>query len=176
MADLGIDASGTADCCGVRGRGSPPGRRTPTASLGQSSRRVKDRAMRPPVSGVLATALRPAGGGGVLRRPQMASPLCPSRRKQPAHALSRTALTFRNALVLEYLPLSVAERFCEAVAVASAAAGRHVPDGGGRGSDSGRPGGTGAALPAEEKASLQPPISAASSPEWDYPSKPGRCC
>ncbi len=45
------------------------GRRTPTASLGQSSRRVKDQAMRPPMSGVLVTALRLAGGGGVLRRP-----------------------------------------------------------------------------------------------------------
>jgi hypothetical protein len=45
------------------------GQRTPTASLGQFSRRVKDQAMRPPVSGVLAAALRPAGGGGVLRRP-----------------------------------------------------------------------------------------------------------
>ena len=31
--------------------------------------------MRPPASGVLAPALRPAGGGGVLRRPQMAPPL-----------------------------------------------------------------------------------------------------
>ena len=62
--------------------------------------------MRPPMSGVLAAALRPAGGGGVLRRPQMASPLSPSRRKQQSPALSRTALKARNALVLEHLPLA----------------------------------------------------------------------
>jgi RNA polymerase sigma factor (sigma-70 family) len=36
----------------------------------------------------------------------MASPLSPSRRKQPAQALSRTALKARNALVLEHLPLA----------------------------------------------------------------------
>ncbi len=91
---------------GVLGLGRHQGRRTPTGSLGQSSRRVKDQAMRPPASGVLAAALRPAGGGGVLRRPQMASPLSPSRRRQPAQALSRTALKARNALVLEHLPLA----------------------------------------------------------------------
>jgi RNA polymerase sigma-B factor len=62
--------------------------------------------MRPPLSGVLVAALRPAGGGGVLRRPQMASPLFPSRRKQPAQGLSRTALKARDALVLEHLPLA----------------------------------------------------------------------
>jgi len=62
--------------------------------------------MRPPASGVLAAALRPAGGGGVLRRPQMASPLSPSRRKQQAQSLSRSALKARNALVLEHLPLA----------------------------------------------------------------------
>ncbi len=62
--------------------------------------------MRPPVSGVLATALRPAGGGGVLRRPQMASRPSPSRRKQQAKPLSRSALRARNALVLEHLPLA----------------------------------------------------------------------
>jgi RNA polymerase sigma-B factor len=59
-----------------------------------------------PLRGVLAVALRPAVGGGVLRRPQMASPLSPSRRKQPAQALSRTALKARDALVLEHLPLA----------------------------------------------------------------------
>jgi RNA polymerase sigma-B factor len=59
-----------------------------------------------PQGGVLATALRPAGGGGVLRRPPMASPLSPSRRKQPAQALSRSALKARDALVLEHLPLA----------------------------------------------------------------------
>jgi RNA polymerase sigma factor (sigma-70 family) len=62
--------------------------------------------MRPPMSGVLVAALRPAGGGGVLRRPQMASPLSLSRRKRPAQALSRSALKARNALVLEHLPLA----------------------------------------------------------------------
>jgi RNA polymerase sigma-B factor len=36
----------------------------------------------------------------------MASPLSPSRRKQPTQALSRTALKARNALVLEHLPLA----------------------------------------------------------------------
>ena len=75
--------------------------------------------MRPPMSGVLVTALRPAGGGGVLRRPKMASPLSPSRRKQPAQALSRSALKARDALVLQHLPL--------ADAVASAAARRLFP-------------------------------------------------
>jgi RNA polymerase sigma-B factor len=62
--------------------------------------------MRPPASGVLVAALRPAVGGGVLRRPQMASPLSPSRRKQQAQGLSRTALKARDALVLEHLPLA----------------------------------------------------------------------
>jgi RNA polymerase sigma factor (sigma-70 family) len=75
--------------------------------------------MRPSASGVLVTALRPAGGGGVLRRPQMASPLSPSRRKQPAQALSRSALRARDALVLEHLPL--------ADAIASATARRLFP-------------------------------------------------
>ena len=75
--------------------------------------------MRPPLSGVLATALRPAGGGGVLRRPPMASPLSPSRRKQQAPALSRSALRARDALVLEHLPL--------ADSIASAAARRLFP-------------------------------------------------
>ena len=46
-----------------------------------------------PLRGVLAAALRPAGGGGVLCRPQMAAPL------------SRSALRVRDALVLEHLPL-----------------------------------------------------------------------
>ena len=63
--------------------------------------------MRPPGSGVLATALRPAGGGGVLSRPQMAAPL------------SRSALRARDALVLQHLSL--------ADAVASAVARRFFP-------------------------------------------------
>jgi RNA polymerase sigma factor (sigma-70 family) len=70
------------------------------------------------MSGVLVAALRPAGGGGVLRRPQMASPLSLSRRQQ-AQALSRSALKARNALVLEHLSL--------ADAVASAVARRFFP-------------------------------------------------
>jgi hypothetical protein len=55
------------------------GRRTPTASLGQSSHRVKDQAVRPPALGVLAPALRqrfrlraagpaPASPGGGCRQ------------------------------------------------------------------------------------------------------------
>ena len=71
------------------------------------------------MSGVLAAALRPAGGGGVLRRPQMASLSSPSRRKQQAQSLSRSALKARNALVLEHLPL--------ADAIASATARRLFP-------------------------------------------------
>jgi len=62
--------------------------------------------MRPPMSGVLATALRLAVGGGVLRRPQMASQLSPSRRKQQGKALRGQALKARDALVLEHLPLA----------------------------------------------------------------------
>jgi len=96
------------------------GRSTPTASLGQSSRRVKDRARRPPVSGVLAVALRPAVGGGVLRRPLDGFPRFPLPRQKPAgQALSRSALKARDALVLEHLPL--------ADALASAAARRLFP-------------------------------------------------
>jgi RNA polymerase sigma factor (sigma-70 family) len=76
--------------------------------------------MRPPMSGVLVTALRPAGGGGVLRRPPMASLSSPSRRQKPAgQALSRSALKARDALVLEQLPL--------ADAIASATALRLFP-------------------------------------------------
>jgi len=46
--------AGLPPLCPVR---ADPGRRTPTASLGQSSHRVKDRAMRPPVSGALSAPL-----------------------------------------------------------------------------------------------------------------------
>jgi RNA polymerase sigma factor (sigma-70 family) len=49
----------------------------------------------------------------------MASPLSPSRRKQPAQALSRSALKARDALVLEHLPLGDA--------IASATARRLFP-------------------------------------------------
>jgi RNA polymerase sigma-B factor len=49
----------------------------------------------------------------------MASPLSPSRRQQPAQALSRSALKARDALVLEHLPL--------ADAIASATARRLFP-------------------------------------------------
>jgi len=59
-----------------------------------------------PLRGVLVTVLRLAVGGGVLRRPQMASPLSPSRRKQQGKALRGQALKARNALVLEHLPLA----------------------------------------------------------------------
>ena len=74
--------------------------------------------MRPPASGVLALALRPAGGGGVLRRPQMASLASPSRQQQ-AQALSRSDLKARDAVVLKHLHL--------ADAIASAAARRLFP-------------------------------------------------
>jgi RNA polymerase sigma-B factor len=66
-------------------------------------------------------------GVGFFAVPQMASPLSPSRRRQPAAALSRSALRARDALVLEHLPLAVAERFREAVAIASAMARRLFP-------------------------------------------------
>ncbi len=66
------------------------GRRTPTASLG-----------------------RPVGVG-FSAVPPMAFPLPPSRRKQPAQALSRSSLKARNALVLEHLPLA------DAIATATA--------------------------------------------------------
>jgi RNA polymerase sigma factor (sigma-70 family) len=59
-----------------------------------------------PLRGVLVTALRLAGGGGVLRRPQMASPLSPSRRQQQGQALRGPALKARDALVLEHLSLA----------------------------------------------------------------------
>jgi RNA polymerase sigma factor (sigma-70 family) len=45
-------------------------------------------------------------GVGFSAVPQMASPLSPSRRKQQAQSLSRSALKARNALVLEHLPLA----------------------------------------------------------------------
>ena len=45
-------------------------------------------------------------GVGFSAVPQMASPLSPSRRRQPAAALSRSALKARDALVLEHLPLA----------------------------------------------------------------------
>ena len=45
-------------------------------------------------------------GVGFSAVPQMASPLSLSRRRQPAAALSRSALRARDALVLEHLPLA----------------------------------------------------------------------
>jgi RNA polymerase sigma-B factor len=57
----------------------------------------------------------------------MASPLFPFCRRQPAAALSRAALKACDALVLEHLPLAVAERFREAVAIASATVRRLFP-------------------------------------------------
>ena len=58
-------------------------------------------------------------GVGFSAVPQMASTLSPSRRRQPAPALSRSALKARDALVLEHLPL--------ADAIASATARRLFP-------------------------------------------------
>jgi hypothetical protein len=129
------NVAGVLCCCPRVGHGPPVGRRTPTGSLGQSSRRVKDRARRPPMSGVLAMALRPAGGGGVLRRPPMASLPSPSRRKQQSPAPSRSALRARDALVLKHLPL--------ADAIASATARRLFPLVEREGSDPGGPRGPG---------------------------------
>jgi RNA polymerase sigma factor (sigma-70 family) len=77
-----------------------------------------------PIGGVLAAALRPAGGGGFSAVTPMASPLSPSRSRQSvaplqAQALSRSALKARDALVLEHLHL--------ADAIATAAARRLFP-------------------------------------------------
>ena len=58
-------------------------------------------------------------GVGFSAVPQMASTLSPSRRRQPAPALSRSALKARDALVLEHLPL--------ADSIASATARRLFP-------------------------------------------------
>ena len=59
--------------------------------------------------------------------PQVASPASSSRRQQQYKPLSRSALRARNALVLEHLPLAVAARFREAVAIAPATARRLFP-------------------------------------------------
>jgi len=58
---------------------------------------------------------------------QMASLASPSRCKQQSPGLSRSALKACDALVLEHLPLAVAERFRGAVAIASATARRLFP-------------------------------------------------
>ncbi len=92
---------------------SPPGRRTPTGSLGQSSRRVKDQALRPRRHYLGASLSRRCGrpvGVGFFAVLPMAS---------PASSLSRSALKARDALVLEHLPL--------ADAIASATARRQFP-------------------------------------------------
>ncbi len=89
------------------------GRRTPTGSLGQSSRRVKDQAVRPWRHCLGASLSRRCGrpvGVGFSAVPQMAS---------PASSLSRSALKARDALVLEHLAL--------ADAIAAAAARRLFP-------------------------------------------------
>ena len=96
-----------------RSCGSPPGQRTPTASLGQSSRRVKDQAVRPWRHCLGASLPRRCGrpvGVGFFAVLPMAS---------PASSLSRSALKARDALVLEHLPL--------ADVIASAAARRLFP-------------------------------------------------
>ena len=100
------------------GGGWPPDRRTPTASLGQSSRRVKDRARRPKGASLPWRSGRPVGVG-FSAVPQVASPASSPRRQQQSPLLSRSALRARNALVLEHLPL--------ADALASAAARRLFP-------------------------------------------------
>jgi RNA polymerase sigma factor (sigma-70 family) len=100
------------------GSGSPPGRRTPTESLGRSSRRVKDRARRPCGASLPRRCGRPLGVG-FSAVPQVASPASSSRRQQQSTPLSSSALRARNALVLEHLSL--------ADALASAAARRLFP-------------------------------------------------
>lgn len=62
----------------------------------------------------------------------MASPVSSFRHQQPIaarqpQALSRSALKARDAVVLEHLPLAVADRFRGAVAIASASARRLFP-------------------------------------------------
>ncbi|MFM7675676.1 MAG: hypothetical protein ACKO5F_08830 [Synechococcus sp.] len=57
----------------------------------------------------------------------MASTASPSHRPHQAHSLSRAAIKARDALVLEHLPLAVAERFRGAVAIASVMARRLFP-------------------------------------------------
>ena len=70
------------------------------------------------MSGVLVSALRLAGGGGVLRRLTDGHPASSLRRRQQESTpLSLSALRARNVLVLEHLNL--------ADAIASAAA-RHL--------------------------------------------------
>ncbi len=87
--------------------------RTPTASLGQSSHRVKDQAMRPWRHCLGASLSRRCGrpvGVGFFAVLPMAS---------PASSLSRSALRTRDSLVLEHLAL--------ADSIASAAARRLFP-------------------------------------------------
>ena len=110
---------GWAPCCnGSGGEGLAP-RPAHTHRLPRPVLTPRQGSGQAPQGVVLAVALRPAGGGGVLRRPQMASPLSPSRRQQQPQPLVRSALRARNALVLEHLPL--------ADALASAAARRLFP-------------------------------------------------
>ena len=127
----GVAEGGLAGGSSEHERESPPDRRTPTASLGRSSRRVKDRAVRPWRHCLGASLPRRCGrpvGVRFSAVPPMASPLSPSRRQQPAvKELSRSALRARDAQVLEHLRLAVAERFREAVAIASATARRLFP-------------------------------------------------
>ncbi len=94
------------------------GRRTPTASLGQPSRRVKDQAWRPCRASLSRRCGRPVGVGFFAVLP-MASPASSRRRRQQPPALSRSALRARDALVLENMPL--------ADAIASATARRMFP-------------------------------------------------
>jgi DNA-directed RNA polymerase specialized sigma24 family protein len=69
---------------------------------------------------------RPVGVGFSAVTP-MASLSSPSRRQHQSTPLSRSALKARDALVLEHLPLAVAERFRAAVAIAAATARRLFP-------------------------------------------------
>jgi RNA polymerase sigma-B factor len=101
-----MDATGVAHCSGVQWSWIATGP-TYTHRIPRPVLTPRQGSGHAPLRGVLATALRPAVGGGVLRRPQMASPLY------------RSALRARDALVLEHLPL--------ADAVASAAARRFFP-------------------------------------------------
>ena len=66
-------------------------------------------------------------GVGFSAVSQMASPVSSLSRRQQSPDLSRAALKARAALVLEHMPLAVAERFRGAVAIASVMARRLFP-------------------------------------------------
>ena len=103
----------------------------PPHPVGQSSRRGKDQAWRP-VRLCLGGASLPRRSGrplgvGFCAVPPMAALASPSRRQPQAYVLQAASLAARDALVLQHLPLAVAERFRGAVAIASVMARRLFP-------------------------------------------------